>query len=302
MPTATAPRANQREHILDVALQLMSERGSSAMSMRSLAQACGVQVAAIYHYFPSKDELLRSVVEERRYSSRLVEMPLDLELTDPVEDRLRAVFDVFWQGMLTEEPVLRLLLGEGLRNEPVALPTGEALLSVFHDGVTGYLERCVPELGDREVVAQVFVAQVFSGFIRHIFEPHTPVDADRRRPGRRAGADRAGPLSLSSDRPTNEPTWSIARRHACVLASCTKRWIVPSWRSAVTSTPAAASAVGVRLALVAQRVELGGEDQRRWQARQVVGPQRAGVGLGTPGRIGHEAVGEERPSSSAVST
>lgn len=176
MPTATAPRANQREHILDVALQLMSERGSSAMSMRSLAQACGVQVAAIYHYFPSKDELLRSVVEERRYSSRLVEMPLDLELTDPVEDRLRAVFDVFWQGMLTEEPVLRLLLGEGLRNEPVALPTGEALLSVFHDGVTGYLERCVPELGDREVVAQVFVAQVFSGFIRHIFQPHTPVE------------------------------------------------------------------------------------------------------------------------------
>ena len=82
MPTTAAPRANQRERILDVALQLMSERGSSAMSMRQLAQACGVQVAAIYHYFPSKDELLRSVVEERRYSSRLVEMPLDLELTD----------------------------------------------------------------------------------------------------------------------------------------------------------------------------------------------------------------------------
>lgn len=176
MTATTAPRANQREHILDVALQLMSEHGSSAMSMRQLAQACGVQVAAIYHYFPSKDELLRSVVEERRYSARLVEMPVDLQLSDPADLRLRAVFDVFWQGALEEEPVLRLLLGEGLRNQPVALPTGAALLEVFHSGVVGYLECCLPELTDRDVVAHVVVAQVFSCFIRHIFEPEAPVD------------------------------------------------------------------------------------------------------------------------------
>jgi AcrR family transcriptional regulator len=179
--TATAPRANQREHILDVALQLMSERGSAAMSMRQLAQACGVQVAAIYHYFPSKDELLRSVVEERRYSSRLVEELVgDTPGLDPsasASQRLRAVFEVFWQGAMDEEPVLRLLLGEGLRNQPVALPTGSALLAVFHAGVAGYLERFVPELDDHDVVAQLVVAQVFSGFIRHIFEPALPVDS-----------------------------------------------------------------------------------------------------------------------------
>ena len=174
--TAPAPRANQREHILDVALQLMSEHGSAAMSMRQLAQACGVQVAAIYHYFASKDELLGSVVEERRYSSRLVEMPWGLAASDPVEQRLRAVFDVFWRGALDEEPVLRLLLGEALRNQPVALPTGAALLEVFHSGVEGYLECCVPELADREVLAQVVVAQVFSAFIRHIFCPELDVD------------------------------------------------------------------------------------------------------------------------------
>ncbi len=176
MPIATVPRANQREHILDVALQLMSERGSSAMSMRQLAAACEVQVAAIYHYFPSKGELLRSVVEERRYSARLVELPVDLQMSDPIEDRLRAVFDIFWQGALDEEPVLRLLLGEGLRNEPVALPTGAALLEVFHSGVVGFLECCVPELAERDTLAHLIVAQIFSGFIRHIFQPDAPVD------------------------------------------------------------------------------------------------------------------------------
>jgi AcrR family transcriptional regulator len=176
VPTATAPRANQREHILDVALQLMSERGSSGMSMRQLAQACGVQVAAIYHYFPSKDELLRSVVEERRYSARLVELPVGLDRDAPIETRLRAIYLVFWEGALEEEPVLRLLLGEGLRSQPAALPTGAALLEVFRSGVTDLIEAVAPELQPHDLVAQVVVSQVFSGFIRHIFEPDVAVE------------------------------------------------------------------------------------------------------------------------------
>ncbi len=175
MTTTTTPRANQREHILDVALQLMSEQGSAAMSMRRLAQACGVQVAAIYHYFPSKDELFRSVVEERRYSSRLVELPVELDPGAPIDQRLRAIYLVFWEGALEEEPVLRLLLGEGLRNQPAALPTGAALLEVFRSGVTDLIEAVAPELQPHDLVAQVVVSQVFSGFIRHIFEPDVPV-------------------------------------------------------------------------------------------------------------------------------
>ncbi len=39
--------------------------------MRQLATACGLNVATIYHYFPSKADLLRSVMAERRYGERL---------------------------------------------------------------------------------------------------------------------------------------------------------------------------------------------------------------------------------------
>src|SRR4051812_26722313 len=64
--TTAAVRPNQREHILDVTLQLMSEQGAGRTSMRQLAAACGLNVAAIYHYFPSKDALLAAVIDERR--------------------------------------------------------------------------------------------------------------------------------------------------------------------------------------------------------------------------------------------
>ncbi len=169
MPSETGRPGNQREHILDEALSLMSEQGSAGMSMRQLANACGVQVAAIYHYFPSKDALLQSVFEERQYTTRLEFLAIDAG--GSAEDRLRAVFDTFWAGMLDEEPVLRLLLGEALRREPVALPMGSALLEVFRTGVRMLLEQYVPEVADVDRVTEVVVAQVFSGFIRHIFEP-----------------------------------------------------------------------------------------------------------------------------------
>ncbi len=178
MTTTAAPRANQREHILDEALKLMSAQGSAGMSMRQLAMACGVQVAAIYHYFPSKEALLQSVFEERRYATRLAEeedlVPIPTDASPA--DRLRAVFEKFWNGMLGEEEVIRLLLGEALRNQPYALPTGTALLDVFRSGVQVLLTQHVPELDDVDGVTELFVAQIFAGFIRHIFDPATDTD------------------------------------------------------------------------------------------------------------------------------
>lgn len=176
MSGADGNRTNQRERILDTALQLMSRAGSAGVSMRQLARACGVQVAAIYHYFPSKDALLTAVIEERRYSSRLADEPFDIDAGAPVAERLREVFRTFWRGALEEEPVLRLLLGEALRSEAAALPTGAALLDVFRTGVVMALEEHVPEVADPKAVSGLYIGQVFSAFVRHVFEPDLPTD------------------------------------------------------------------------------------------------------------------------------
>ena len=168
--TDTVARPNQREHILDVALELMSSRGADGMSMRQLAQACGVQVAAIYHYFDSKDALLAAVIDERRYSARLVD-ELPVEVSGTVEERLRQVFDVFWRGALDEHAILRLLLGEGIRGDVTAVPMGTALRDTFRTGVAAWLRQAIPELDDHDGVADVLVGQVLVGFFRWVFDP-----------------------------------------------------------------------------------------------------------------------------------
>ena len=166
---AVPTRPNQREHILDVALELMSEQGAGTTSMRQLAKACGLQVAALYHYFESKDALLAAVIEERRYGARLAEPPA-VDPSLPPDARVRLVFSAVWQGAMDEEPIWRLLLGEALRGEPAAIPVGHALLTVLGPGLEAWLGDAIPELDDPAAAASLVVGQLFAGFVRHIFD------------------------------------------------------------------------------------------------------------------------------------
>lgn len=153
----------------------MAERGSAGTSMRRLADACGVRVAALYHYFESKDALLAAVIEERNYGRRIAE-PLPLQPDATATERLASVFRQMWDGALEEEAVWRLLLGEGIRGEPSALPVGRDLLATVVPGVAAFVRDAVPEISDPDAAAEVLLGQMFLGFIRHMFEP----DADPR--------------------------------------------------------------------------------------------------------------------------
>ncbi len=172
--TTAEPRVNQREHILDTALRLMSEHGAAGTSMRRLASECGVQVAAIYHYFESKDALLAAVVAERQYGARLSD-PLPVDPDAPAEQRLREVFLGVWAGAVEEEAIWKLLLGEGLRGEPAVMPVGQALLDLVRPAAADWVRKWVPEVTQADEVGGLMLGQLFTCFLRMIFEP----EADR---------------------------------------------------------------------------------------------------------------------------
>lgn len=52
-----------REEILKASRELIRQGGWSAISIRSVAAACGVSVGSIYNYFDSKTELVGATVE-----------------------------------------------------------------------------------------------------------------------------------------------------------------------------------------------------------------------------------------------
>ncbi len=173
--TTVATRPNQRDHLLDAALRLMSERGAKGMTMRQLAAACDLQVAAIYHYFESKDALLAAVVAERQYGSRMAD-PFPIDPADAPADRLRALFAHVWAGALEEQAIWRLLISEGMHDEAAVLPVGQALIDLLEPATREWIERFVPEITDSGPVAQLVVGQLLTGFVRHVFGPDLDLD------------------------------------------------------------------------------------------------------------------------------
>ena len=56
------PKENRKELIVGEALKLFSEKGFAAVSMRDLAESAGISVSTIYHYFESKQALVREMI------------------------------------------------------------------------------------------------------------------------------------------------------------------------------------------------------------------------------------------------
>jgi AcrR family transcriptional regulator len=138
--------AGPRARILDAALGLVGERGAAGTSMRQLASACGLNVATIYHYFPSKADLLRALIEERRYGERMAaeDPPVDFALG--TAERFTTFFAWLVDQTLAEETVLRMLVGEGLRANLTARQSARDLLAALDATVSGWLEAGFPEI------------------------------------------------------------------------------------------------------------------------------------------------------------
>ena len=169
MSAAPSEAPDPRTRILDAALALMSEQGSAGASMRQLAAACGLNVATIYHYFPSKADILRSVMEERRYGERLgVEVP-ELDPTIPPRERLVRLLAWLWSNARGEETVWRLLIGEALRREEHATSSATEVVDALEVTLEGWIRDGFPELdGAPAALARVVRGQVFSLVVEHL--------------------------------------------------------------------------------------------------------------------------------------
>ena len=85
--------ASTRERILDVALDLFTEKGFDGTSLREIAERLGVTKAALYYHFASKDDILMALhmrLHElgKDALSQMTEEPFSLELWGELLDRI----------------------------------------------------------------------------------------------------------------------------------------------------------------------------------------------------------------------
>jgi len=173
-PTRTAAGAPPegsatRQRILAIALTLMSQRGVDGTSMRDLAAAAGLNVASLYHYFPSKRDLLESVLVEQGF------LPIRAARDDGVEpapepaDLAELLAEVL-VSMFEVEEFVRLMVCEAMRDETTARTVGLDLFSSFEASMTEWVLAHRPDLAARsgaDAVARLLSAAVLGIFVQH---------------------------------------------------------------------------------------------------------------------------------------
>jgi AcrR family transcriptional regulator len=166
---------NKRQFIVDTALALMAERGVDNTSMRTLADACELNVAALYHYFPSKADLLSAVIAERQYEAQMAEPPVAATVGTP-EQRLAQILATLYDGVLLEEPVWRLVLAESCRGHAGAVAAARQLIDLLASQLRKWVIEVLPELTvDADLATELIVDTSMRFLIDVVLEPETLV-------------------------------------------------------------------------------------------------------------------------------
>ncbi|WP_263359430.1 TetR/AcrR family transcriptional regulator [Acidicapsa ligni] len=69
---AAPPRVDKKEAILDAMLNLISERGFHDAPMSLVSKRSGASAGVIYHYFPSKEDIIHALYRKIRSAKRHV--------------------------------------------------------------------------------------------------------------------------------------------------------------------------------------------------------------------------------------
>lgn len=162
--------AQRRGEIIDVATRLFLERGFHKTSIRDIARACPFNLASLYMYVASKEDILflvaQQLMEEKAAAMAAVETLQD----DPVE-AFTAAFRSYCQIVHKFRPHIRLLYQE---LDVLAPERREIVMSSLFT-VTGVFEKIVRRGIERRVFADVDpkLVALDALFMCHLWSMHT---------------------------------------------------------------------------------------------------------------------------------
>ncbi|WP_375490159.1 TetR family transcriptional regulator [uncultured Jatrophihabitans sp.] len=147
-PYVQAARTLLRDTVLDAVDRLVRERGWSATTMAHVATAAGVSRQTLYNEFGGRAALVETYVA--REIGVLVDQVAATvrEHADDAHAALRSAFAMFLQ-LASDEPVIRLLAGDGDSGEPYRLVTtlGRTLAG---DTVARLVPEVWPQVGEQD--------------------------------------------------------------------------------------------------------------------------------------------------------
>ena len=180
-PQDTKPRWERRkdarpQELLAAALEQFVERGYAATRLEDVAKRAGVSKGTLYLYYPSKEELLKAVIQQN-YSGLIAEGAGIVDNFDgPTAELLGMLMRMWWKrvGSSPAGGIHKIIMAE-VRNFPeIAEFYSQEVVVPAHDLVSGIVERGIERGEFRPVppheVTHVLIAPlIFLALHQHTF-------------------------------------------------------------------------------------------------------------------------------------
>lgn len=161
---ATAISEKRRQELVNAAYRQIAERGFEGLRTREVVAEVGVNIATLHYYFPTKESLIRGVLEHAMDRFRTTLEPHGSP-GDQLRNHLRAV-----RKLMVQEPELGAVMGElamrSTRDRSVRKIVND-MFDAWHTVMRGLLRRAVregnlrPEL-DSDAVAALVIATLMA--------------------------------------------------------------------------------------------------------------------------------------------
>lgn len=159
------PRINRKQQILQFATEAFSRDGYDKVTVKQLADQCGITEPAVYRHFASKDTIYLAVLESLRDRLQYQELFQRLQSENDLQTLLKSIAQHII-GFYTENAdMYRLLLYAALRGHDQAKRIFELLRGTYTKFLMEQLERLqrqglIAEC-QHDITARCFVGMVF---------------------------------------------------------------------------------------------------------------------------------------------
>jgi AcrR family transcriptional regulator len=110
---------DKRRKLLDAAVRIFARKGYHAARVGDIAEEAGVAYGLLYHYFSSKEEVLRSVFRET-WQALIATIESVGESDDPARVQLRKVAEILLRSWKRDPDLVRVLVLEVTRSQLLA--------------------------------------------------------------------------------------------------------------------------------------------------------------------------------------
>jgi AcrR family transcriptional regulator len=128
LPDQTKAQEDKRRLLLDAAVRVFARKGYHAARVGDIAEEAGVAYGLLYHYFSSKEEVLRDVFRET-WRALIATIESVERAGDSPREQLRKVAEILLRSWRREPDLVRVLVLEVTRSQLLAGEMDEIVAS-----------------------------------------------------------------------------------------------------------------------------------------------------------------------------